>query len=100
MLPAMSLALSSKSLGALLAPVLLAPALVPAGAAAAGEPVMPLDQVRPGMACSARSVLHGTDIERFDATVVDVVSGSVTAEGPRILVRVSGPAIEATGVGP
>jgi hypothetical protein len=74
--------------------------LVPAGASAAGEPTLSLDQVRPGMTCFARSVVRGTAIDRFDARVVDVVSGAITGEGPRILVRVSGPAIDATGVGP
>jgi hypothetical protein len=69
-------------------------------ASAAGEPVMALDQVRPGMECSVRSVLKGTRIESFSARVVDVVSGSLTGDGPRILVRVSGPAIDATGIGP
>jgi len=77
-----------------------APAALPAGASAAGEPILGLEQVRPGMACTARSVLRGTAIERFDARVVDVVSGSVTGRGPRILLRLSGPAIEETGVGP
>src|SRR4051794_14223209 len=84
-----------------LAPGLMLGALAfPTSAPAAGEPIMTLDHVRPGMQCSVRSVLHGTAIESFDARVVDVVSGAVAGEGPRILVRVSGAAIEATGVGP
>jgi hypothetical protein len=87
--PALALALGAAALCA-----------APAHASAAGEPTLPLDQVQPGMLCSARSVLHGTTVERFDARVIDVVAGSVTGEGPRILVRVSGPAVDATGVGP
>ena len=73
---------------------------VPAVADAAGEPVMRLDQVRPGMECSVRSVLHGTQVSSFNARVIDVVAGSVTGEGPRILVRVYGPGVDETGIGP
>jgi hypothetical protein len=39
-------------------------------------------------------------VSSFDVDVVDVVAGSVTGEGPRILVRVSGSSIDATGIGP
>jgi len=61
---------------------------------------MSLGEVQKGMQCTAYSVLQGTQIETFDATVVDVVAGDPAAEAPRILVRFSGPAIERTGVGP
>ena len=71
-----------------------------AGALAAGDPVMPLEQVHADMRCSALSVVRGTAISSFGADVVDVVSGSATGEGPRILVRVSGEAVDATGIGP
>ncbi|MFL5170877.1 MAG: hypothetical protein ACJ8CX_09465 [Microvirga sp.] len=73
---------------------------LPSVARAAGPPTMPLADVRAGAHCSAHSVLQGTTVSSFDADVVDVVAGSVTGEGPRILVRVSGPAVDATGIGP
>jgi len=76
------------SLGALPAP------------ATAAEPTMRLSEVRPGMRCTALSVVRGTTISQFDAEVIDVVRGDPASSGPRILVRVSGPAIDATGVGP
>jgi hypothetical protein len=71
------------------------------GVAEAGDPIMPLSELRPGLRCTAYSVVRGTAISSFDAEIVDVVSGDASAnDGPRILIRVSGPAIDATGVGP
>jgi hypothetical protein len=58
---------------------------------------MPLDQVHRGMRCTGLTVVQGTDISSFDVEVVDVVTGQ-PPEGPRILVRVSGAAVEGTGV--
>jgi hypothetical protein len=49
--------------------------------------------------CTARSVIHGTDISTFDTEILDVIAGDAT-QGARILIRVSGPAVDATGVGP
>ena len=69
--------------------------------AQAGDPIMPLSELRPGMRCTGYSVVRGTEISSFDVEIVDVVSGDASAnDGPRILVRVSGPAVDETGVGP
>ncbi len=65
----------------------------------AGDPTMPLSAVQPGMQCTGYSVISGTAISSFNVTVLTVVDGDPT-EGPRILVQVSGPAVDATGVGP
>jgi hypothetical protein len=71
------------------------------GTAVAGDPIMPLSELRPGMECTGYSVIRGTAISAFDVEIVDVVSGDASAnDGPRILVRVSGEAVDATGVGP
>src|SRR4051812_182029 len=71
------------------------------GTALAGDPIMPLSQLRPGMQCTGYSVIRGTEISSFDVEIVDVLSGDASAnDGPRILVRVSGPAVDRTGVGP
>src|SRR5215210_9157939 len=71
------------------------------GVAQAGDPIMPLPELRPGMRCTGYSVIRGTESSSFDAEIVDVVSGDASAnDGPRILVRVSGPAVDQTGVGP
>ena len=69
--------------------------------AQAGDPIMPLSELRPGMRCVGYSVVRGTAISSFDVEIVDVVSGDASAtDGPRILLRLSGGAIEETGVGP
>src|SRR4051794_14781245 len=61
------------------------------------DPIVPLRDVHRGMTCTARTVVHGTDISSFDVEVLDVVDG-VGDVGPRILVRVSGPAVAGTGI--
>jgi hypothetical protein len=75
-------------------------AVCAADAHAAGEPTMPLKDVRSGMRCTVRSVVHGTTISTFDATVLDVVDGDPAGEDARVLVRLSGPAIADGGIGP
>lgn len=76
-----------------LAALLLAPA-----AARAGDPVMALGDVRSGMRCTGLSVVRGTEISSFDVEVLDVVAGSLEDLEPRILVRVSGPAVDQGGI--
>ncbi len=61
---------------------------------------MPLSDVRAGMDCTGLSVVRGTEISEFSVEVLDVIRGDSEAPGPRLLVRVSGPAVDATGVGP
>jgi hypothetical protein len=78
---------------------LLAVASVPATAGAA-EPIMKLSDVRAGMECSALSVIRGTTPSEFDISVIDVLRGDPEAIGARILFRASGPAVDATGIGP
>ena len=74
--------------------------LVPAAPALAGDPIMPLADVRPGMECTGYSVVQGTEIASFDVEMLDVIDGDASGQGPRLLVRVSGDAVEDTGVGP
>ena len=76
---------------------MLAGLCLPAGAAQAdGGPIMPLSQVQPGMNCTGETVIQGTTISSFNVQVIDVVDAP--GEGPRILVQVSGPAVDTTGV--
>src|SRR4029079_3312959 len=71
------------------------------GTALAGDPIMPLSQLRTGMQCTGYSVIRGTEISSVDVENGDALSGDASGnDGPRILVRVSGPAIDRTGVGP
>ena len=68
-------------------------AVLPA-TAHAGDPIMPLSQVTAGMHCTGYSVIRATDISSFDVEVIDVLAGP----DPQILVRVSGPAVDTTGI--
>ena len=77
----------------------LAAALVAPAAARAADPIMPLADVQPGMRCTGLTVVRGLQITSFDVEVVDVVDRG-RAGAARILVRVSGPAVDATGLGP
>ncbi|HEV7804842.1 MAG TPA: hypothetical protein VGO80_03430 [Solirubrobacteraceae bacterium] len=79
---------------AALAAVLVAPA-----SASASDPIMALGDVSAGMRCTALTVVHGTTITSFDVEVLEVID-RLRPESARILVRVSGPAIDATGIGP
>ena len=74
--------------------------LLPAAPAMAGDPIMPLSDVREGMRCTGYSVVRGTTISSFDVEILDVVVGDATSQGPRLLVKVSGPAVDGSGVGP
>jgi hypothetical protein len=61
---------------------------------------MPLSEVRGGMLCTGQSVVRGTEISSFDVEILDVIADDALYGGSRLLVRVSGPAVDATGVGP
>jgi hypothetical protein len=74
--------------------------LAAAPPASAADPILPLGEVRPGMSCTGLSVIRGTAISSFDVEIIDVIAAEAGLSGPRILVRVSGPAVDATGVGP
>ena len=63
-------------------------------AAQAGDPIMPLASVQGGMHCTGYSVIRGTEITSFDVDVIDVLAGP----DAQILVTVSGPAVDATGI--
>jgi hypothetical protein len=78
----------------------VAASFIPAAPAFAGDPVMPLSQVHSGMHCTGHSVVRGTDISSFNVDVLDVVDGDPNEDGPRILVQVSGAAVDETGIGP
>src|SRR3954452_16166368 len=73
--------------------------LVVPSPASAGDPTMPLRDVHQGMRCTALSVVRGTTISSFDVEVLDVIASEPSSGGPRILVRVSGPAVEPGGIG-
>jgi hypothetical protein len=90
----------ARSMRARLIALTVAALLLPAAPAVAGDPIMPLSQVRQGMQCTGYSVVQGTTISQFGVEILDVVAGDASGQGPRLLVRVSGPAVDGTGVGP
>lgn len=71
--------------------------LLTAPAAWARDPITPLRDVHRGLHCTARTVVQGTTISEFDVDVLDVVADQ-DGTGARILVHVSGPAVDATGI--
>jgi hypothetical protein len=70
--------------------------LVPASIARADGETLSLTRVSPGMNCTGETVVQGTTITSFDVHVISVVQAP--GEGARILVQVSGPAVDSTGV--
>lgn len=74
--------------------------LVVVPAAHAADPIMPLSEVQQGMSCTGLSVIKGTTISSFDVEILDVIAPEAGLSGPRILIRVSGPAVDETGIGP
>ena len=78
----------------------MAASLGAASPARAADPIMRLSDVRSGMRCEGLSVIRGTAITSFGVEVIDVIRGDSAAPGARLLVRVFGPAVDGTGVGP
>jgi hypothetical protein len=70
--------------------------LLGASSAQAADPIMPLSDVESGMHCTGLTVVRGTAISSFDAEVIDVVGEG--GGGAEILIRVSGPAVDDTGI--
>jgi hypothetical protein len=68
-----------------------------AGTAQARDPITPLSDIHRGLHCTALTVVQGTDIASFDVDVLDVLADA-GGTGARILVHVSGPAVDATGL--
>jgi hypothetical protein len=58
---------------------------------------MPLAQVKAGMDCTGMTVVQGTTISSFNVHVIDVIQDP-SSGGTRILVSVSGPVVDTTGI--
>ena len=63
----------------------------------AGDPIMPLSEVRPGMTGIARTVVQGTTITTFPVTIIDVQKVSDGPGGALIFIRAEGPLMDRTG---
>jgi hypothetical protein len=66
--------------------------------AAADPPIIPLDQIRPGMAGIGYTIFDGDQIEKFDLEVIGVLPNLIGPKQSIILVRLRGPKVEHTGV--
>ncbi len=64
---------------------------------AAGADIVPLDELRPGDLCVARTVFRGTEIEEFGVEILDVVPGHHPG-GSLILGLAFGDLVERTGI--
>ena len=62
---------------------------------AANVPLMPVEDVRPGMHGTGKTVISGETVENFDVEVIGVTGSEAT--GYSILVRTSGDLIEKSG---
>jgi len=61
------------------------------------DPITPLQDIHRGLHCVGRTVVQGTTISDFDVDVLDVIADQ-DGTGARILVHVSGPAVDDTGI--
>lgn len=63
----------------------------------AGIPIMPVDQIKPGMKGTGRSVFFGTEVKEFGVEVIDVMH-KAWPRGDLIICRLSGQDLEESGV--
>ena len=78
--------------------IALAIAVLPLGAAAQSNGILPLDQVRPGMEGYAYTIFAGDQVEKFDLEVIGVMPNFLGPRQSIILVQLKGPKVERTGV--
>jgi len=87
---------------AILRRLLLAAAALMLAAAclrAADPPVIiPLDQIKPGMAGVAYTIFAGDQIEKFDLEVIGILPNLIGPKQSIILIQLKGPKVEHTGV--
>jgi hypothetical protein len=77
---------------------LFAGSLAALAAAATPVDVLPLDQVRPGMKGTGRTVFEGTRIEEFGVEVLGVLENALGPKHSVILARLAGGPLAKTGV--
>jgi hypothetical protein len=70
----------------------------PLGAVANGPQLFPLEDVRPGMKGTARTVFSGTETEEFGVEVLGVLPGFPGPRQSAIIARLIGANVEKTGV--
>lgn len=73
-------------------------AQLPAQAGVADSRLFPLENVRPGMKATARTVFKGTEPEEFGLEILGVLPGFPGPRQSAIIARLTGPNVERTGV--
>ena len=80
---------------------LAVPSLTPpvVGVAAQTPPIMPLNEIRPGMKGVGKTVIYGQRVEEFQFEVIDIMQsgGGPVGTDKLILFRMYGPLVEKTG---
>ena len=61
-------------------------------------PIIPLDQIKPGMAGVAYTIFAGDQIEKFDLEVIGILPNLLGPKQSIILIQLKGPKVEHTGV--
>ena len=61
-------------------------------------PLMPLDEIRPGMQGTARTIFEGSSPEEFKVEILGVLKGAIGPQQDLILARLRGEKVEYTGV--
>ena len=65
---------------------------------AAPVALMPLEEVRPGMLGTARTVFEGNNLEEFKVEILGVLKGAIGPQQDLIIARLKGDKVEYTGV--
>jgi SpoIVB peptidase S55 len=73
------------------------PSLIRAGTPAQ-VPLMPLEEIRPGMQGTARTIFEGSTPEEFKVEILGVLKGAIGPQQDLILARLRGEKVEYTGV--
>ena len=78
----------------------LAPAVIVHGAEPSGSTVvlMPIEEIRPGMQGTARTVFEGNNLEEFRVEILGVLKSAIGPQQDLIVARLRGDKVEYTGV--
>jgi hypothetical protein len=68
------------------------------GLQAADPEIIPLDQIKPGMAGVAYTIFSGDQIEKFDLEIIGILPNLMGPKQSIILAQLKGPKVEHTGV--
>ena len=70
----------------------------PVNSAPKAPPIFPLEEIKPGLKGTARTVFSGTEAQEFGVEVLGVLPGFPGPHQSAIIARLSGANVEKTGV--